>query len=284
MSDRFDKMVSKDIVEEVGDIRTNFPELLDKKIDVILECSKEKLIELLNTKWIDETFVDFVASEDDIEVIKRVIKLNNRNIPFSRGLITFARNEKKADILSKTCDCIFASDAYELYNGLMISQMEEVLEALKSGIKLDKITRYMIGLDVEQMCQMRKAIKASLCPEKLSYLYSLAKSGMPSTQLREIRKCAESGRWSNADIKWLVNKNLSSEQLSCVRKSAERIGWEEIKFMANPEFEIKKLECIGKAFKAGVSIEIVRDCSTYDYRTCRDRLLEEQKCMLSEII
>lgn len=283
MTERFNKAVEENIVSEVLRILKEYPEL-SGKLDVILKCSKEKLQELLNAKRIDEALIEFVADEDDIKIIQRVIKLNNGNISLSAGLIEFAKDERKAEILNLSRDKISPRDAYKLYKDLNIEQMEEILKALNAGVKEEMVRRYMINLEADQMTQMRKAIKAYVCPEKLAYLYGLAKEGMPSAQLREIRKCAESGRWSNADIRWIVKRELSAEQLSYVRKSAEKIGWQEIAFMANPDFEALKIKCIGQAFEAGVSIEIVKECSMYEYRICRERLLKEQERMLSEII
>lgn len=293
MSMSFNMAVEKDIVPEILKVRERL--LLDGRfgaqseveeiINQLLECNKEQLRELLKVKQMSRKIINFVVWEEDTRIIARVIKLVNRYIPFSDELVSYAHSEQKLQILDATCDYIFSHDAYELYSGMNISQMDEVLAALKSGIKPEWVKRFMLNMSAANMYQMRKAIKSPLCLDNLEYLSKIAQSGMPSTQLREIRKCLESNRWSTDNCDWLLKKKLDAQQMHYVRKTYDATSdWKKTAFVANPQFDSKKMAYISEAFECGLSIHEVKPCVTFDDRICRDMLTRIECEKLNSII
>lgn len=294
MSSEFNIAVEKDIVPEILEIRERYLSHYEESdsesemksiMNRLLACSKEQLTELLKAKRIDKELVEYVASEDDPRVIARVIKMVNRFIPFSHELVSYAQSEEKMKILDATCDYIFAHDAYGLYSGMTIEQMNEVLFALKSGVKYEKIKWYMLNLSATQMRQMTKAIKTPMSSAKLRCLYDLANGGMPADQLREIRKCLEWPSWDEDKIQWLVSKKFCKEQLFYVRKTYEYTSnWNKTVFIANPQFDSKKMSYIEEAFECGLSIQQVKPCVSFDTRMCRDMIKRLQLEKLNKII
>lgn len=287
MSFRFNKAVENDIVPELLMIQERCEEQgieFSNKVDVLLSCSKEKLTELLRVKRMDESVIDFVAQEDDVRVIARVIKMLNRNTSFSPELVVYIRNEYTAEVLNEALDYIHSREAYKLFEVMSIEQMKEVVNARKDRIDLATIKRFMINLDVAHMIQMRKAIKHSISTNKLKLLYNLAQDGMSADELREIRKCMESC-WDEEKIQWLLKKELSKEHMSFVRKTYERTSsWPKTVFIANPQYELKKIGYIYEAFGCGLSIPEIKKCTSYDTRMCRDMLKSIECEKLNKII
>ena len=127
MSFRFNKAVENDIVPELLAIQERCEEQgieFSNKVDVLLSCSKEKLTELLRVKRMDESVIDFVAQEDDVRVIARVIKMLNRNTSFSPELVVYIRNEYTAEVLNEALDYIHSREAYKLFEVMSIEQMK----------------------------------------------------------------------------------------------------------------------------------------------------------------
>lgn len=255
-------------------IEKRYPVSLDQK-ELMLSWDREKFEKLLEVKnGIDDDIFNFVAQEDDIIVISRVIKMLNRNINFSPELVKYARIMDDTDQLNKVYDYFHREDAYKIFEGMSIQQIKEVVKARESGISLDKIKNFMLDLEASKMIQMRKALKSSFAEDKvkLSYLYELS-TLMSADELREIRKLMEFSYWTVNKINMIVSKNFNKDQLSCIRKAYENeISMPKLMYLINSEFDTAKMRRVADAFDAGVTLEEVKGCVACDNKTFYDMI------------
>lgn len=254
-----------------------------EKMDVVVSYSEEQLEALLKSQKITDELMDYVASEDDAIIIQRVIKLTNLNYKLSEALVDYARTEDKFDFLVELAFKRMGQVWERFHETMSISQMKEISEAVRDGVSFQRIERYMWGLEADQMFQMRCAFLNSSPTTFLDYMYTLAKNGLSGSKLREIRKAYEDDDLEFNEIKLLNNERFSEKQMHLIRKTF-KLGADKAMYLIKSDFDEATMEVVKTGFEAGLTVDEVKVCATYDIRFCRKEIEQVIIRKLSQIM
>ena len=255
-----------------------------EKMDIVVSYDEEQLEALLYSRRITDELMDFVASEEDVRMIQRIIELTNRNFVLSKDLEEFARNDEGFNFLMELAYEGQNSVWVQYHNTMSVAQMREVFEALKHDISCQRIERYMLGLEADQMSEMRKAMSFSTLPTNfLEYMFYQAKKGLPGSKLREVRKAFADDDLDESEINLFFFFYFTEKQMKLIRKTF-RLGMDKTRYLIISGLDEDKMEAVQKGFEAGLTVDELKRCATYDLRYCKKSIEELMKIRLSEMI